>query len=320
MKDDQAPVHQLDHAEPTVIHQNPEDMTILAQWLQRAMEQGPKFWLLVAGALVAVSGLAFLTSGLAVGKADGADAWGALNQAKTVEDRIKIADAHPKTAVAGWARLLSAREEYDYGVDDLTTPGKKELAGPRLKKALDLFLQVANDAEKDSSQALGGLFGAARTLEARNELPEAIEQYKKVVEKFPDSPEAAQSRLLIKALAEPVNQAFYKELYAYTPPATPPANPGTIPGLGGIGAPGSLLSPPSSLGIGTPPATTKAALPDMTPPAGLDAPPASNAPAPAVEPPSDAAKKAEVPPLATTPPGAESPKAEVPPVSPAPPK
>ena len=306
MKDEHAPVHQLEHAEPTVIHHPEEDMTVLARWLRRGMDQGPRFWLLMGGAVVALIAVATIASGLAASKSAGSEAWVELTQAKTAEERIKIADAHANTPVAGWAKLLSAQEEYANGVDDLTTPGKKELAGPRLKKALELFQQVAKQAPPDSSQALGGMFGAARTLEARNELPEAIEQYKLVAGKFPNSPEARQSLALAKALEEPLNVQFYKELYAYKPPAT--GGTGTGVGLGG---PGSPLSPPSNFGFGP---ASKSFAPDAIVPPGLDAPPPSTAPIPASElPKGDATKKDETPaPTTPTPAPADAPKSETP--------
>jgi hypothetical protein len=307
MKDENAPVHQLDHAEPTVIHHPEEDMTILARWLQRGMEQGSRFWLLLTGVVAALVAIAAISGGLVAGKSTGSEAWSELTQAKTLEERLKIADAHPNTPASGWAKLVAAQEEYSNGVDDLTTPGRKELAGPRLAKALKLFQDVANEAGNDTSRAVGGLFGAARTLEARNELDEAIKQYKLVAEKFPNTPEARQSLVLVKALDEPLNRLFYKELYAYKPPTNSAAP------LGGLGGPGSLFSPPN-FGVGQPP---KSFLPEMmTPPAGLDAPPPSNTPVPTLEPPkSEATKKVEAPATATPPPA----KAEVPPETPAPP-
>ena len=302
MKDEHPPVHQLEHAEPIVIHHPEEDMTILARWLQRAMDQGPKFWLLVVGAVAALILVSTIAGGLAASKSAGSEAWSELTQAKTVEERIKIAEAHPNTPVATWAKLLSAEEEYANGVDDLTSPGKKELAGPRLKKALDLFQQVAKEAPPNTPQALGGMFGAARTLEARNELPEAIEQYRLVATKFPGAPEAKQALALVKALEEPTNVQFYKELYAYKPPATP-ASPGTGPG-----GPGSFLPPPLDFG-----APRKSFLPDMTAPQGIDAPPPSTGPTPAPEAPkADATKKDEAPAPSTTATPADVPKAEVP--------
>ena len=302
MKDEHPPVHQLEHAEPIVIHHPEEDMTILARWLQRAMEQGPKFWLLVGGAVAALVLIAVIASGLSAGKSAASEAWSELTQAKTVEERIKIADAHPNTPVAGWAKLLSAEEEYANGVDDLTTPGKRESAGPRLKKALDLFQQVAKEAPANTSQALGGMFGAARTLEARNELPEAIEQYRLVATKFPNTPEAKQALALAKALEEPTNVQFYKELYAYKPPAAPTSS--------GLGGPGSLIPPPANFDFGP---STKSFLPDMNVPQGLDAPPPSTGPTPAAEPPKgEATRKDEIPAPSTPAPPADAAKAEAP--------
>jgi hypothetical protein len=321
MKDEQVPVHEHEHAEPTVIHHPEEDMTILARWLQHGMEQGSRFWLLVGGVVVALSAVAVLSSGLIAGKSTSSEAWVELTQAKTAEERLKIADAYPDLPVANWARLMSAEEEYTNGIDALTTPGKKELAGPRLKKALELFQQVAKEAPKDSSQALGGMYGAARTLEARNELPEAIEQYRLVASKFPKTPEAKQALALAKALEEPVNATFYKELYAYKPPPSPSA---------GIGGPGSLIPPPSSIG-GSPVPSLKSFIPDLPVPSGLDAPPPSTSPipapsttTPAIEPPKTEAPKTEAPKAEV--PKPEAPKTETPtppveaPKTPAPPK
>ena len=273
------------------------------------MEQGARFWLLLAGAVLVVVAVALLNGGLVAGKTSGNEAWSDLTQAKSVEERLKIAEAHPHTPAAGWAKLMSAQEEYAYGVEDLTTPGKKDTAGPRLAKALKLFQEVAGDAGKDISQAVGGLFGAARTLEARNELDEAIKQYKLVVERFPGTPEAKQSLALIKALEDPQNRMFYKELWAYKPPANPTPLP-TAP-LGGLGGADSLFSPPS-FGQGQP---SRSIFPANTaPPADLDAPPPSTAPVPALEPPKAEAPKKEEPPAGPTP------KAEPPANQPTPPK
>jgi hypothetical protein len=294
MKDEQIPVHQLDHAEPIVIHQPQEDMTVLARWLQRGMEQGIQFWLMVGGVIVILVALAVLTSGLAASRTTATQAWGELLQAKTVEDRLEVAKANPDTAVALWAKLLSAQEEYTYGVDDLTAGNRKETVGPRLSKALQLFQEVAKEAPKDSSQTLAALFGVARTLEARNELAEAIEKYRELATKFPNAPEAKQSLALAKALEEPINQQFYKELYTYKPPANP--SPG-----GGLGGPGSMfngLMPPTGPG-----AVGRPSLLDLPAPSDLDAPPTTTTPkvTPPAEAPKVEAPKTEMPKVETTP-------------------
>jgi tetratricopeptide (TPR) repeat protein len=284
----------LEHAEPTVIHNPEQDMTILARWLQRGMEQGSRFWLLLGGVIVVLFALAILSSGIMATKSTTNDAWIDLTQAKTVEDRLKIAEAHANTPVALWAKLQSAQEEYAYGIDDLTSGTRLTTAGPRLAKALKLFQEVAKEAPKDSSQMLGAMFGAARTLEARNELSLAIEQYRELATKFPNTPEAKQSLMLAKALEEPVNIQFYKELYAYKAPTN------ALPG--GPGDPSSFLNgalPPLGSGAKSPGASFPV-------PPGLDAPPTTT---PTIPPPAET-PKAEAP--KTQAPKAETPKAEAP--------
>jgi len=194
MKDEPRPVHEHEHATPTVIHDPEEDMTILARWLQRGMEQGPKFWLLLIGSAVALLVVASLLGGLSMGTSANGQAWIDLIPAKTAEDQLKVARTHPNTPVADWARLQAAFEEYRSGLEALTDPKQRDLlAKTRLDKALELFRQVAKDAPKESPQSRGAAFGVARTLEARNDLAEAIKQYQFVVKAYPDSPEAKQS-------------------------------------------------------------------------------------------------------------------------------
>ena len=85
-------------------------------------------------------------------------------------------------------------------------------------------------------QARIAALGKARVLEMRNALPKAIEQYESVAKEWPDSPEAAEARRYAEALKDPQAAAFYKELYAYSPPTVtlPPEGTATFPpsGLG----------------------------------------------------------------------------------------
>jgi len=304
------PVHELDHAVPPVLH-HPEadDRTILARWLQRGIEKGPAFWALLGGAVVVVIALATLISGLAASRTTDPQAWVELMVAKTAEESLKVADAHPNSPLAETARLQAANRKYGEGFDALTNPAQRDIAGPRLEKALELYREVARGAAEGSPNAPIAAFGVARTLEARNELPEAIKQYREVAKKYPGTPEAARSEVLAKALEDPQNVEFYKQLYAYKPPATP-----TAPGLS--------VPPPKIPGmdslLGTPPGLdpTKPILPDLkgTGPLDIDPPPVSTTPNPgATPPPTPTPTPAPAPTPAA--PGAESkaePKAELP--------
>ena len=120
--------------------------------------------------------------------------------------------------------LRAANEYYNTAMGDL--PNNRDVAVSNLRKALDLLEQIVQEASKDSYQARAALIGKARCLEARNELAKAIEQYELVAKNWPDSPEAEQAKQTRRALKKPDAAAFYKELYAYSPPKV------TLPPLG----------------------------------------------------------------------------------------
>lgn len=280
--DDPRPIRELEPP-PTAPRPVEEEPTILARWLYRALEQGPIFWVALGGLAVVMTGISVVTSSLMAAKSVTGQAWIDLVPAKSAEDQLKIADANPKTPVADWARLQAAYEEYRVGLEDLTAPGKRESAGPRLKRALDLFAQVAKDAPKESPQSRGAAFAVARVLEARNELPEAIKQYRLVAETWKDTPEARQAATLARTLEDPETVQFYKELYAskvgaadISPPIALPDIPPPPP-VGPGGKPLDLIVPGSS-------AAGKSFLPSQLGPAGIDPPPATTTPTPAPAP------------------------------------
>ena len=297
--DDPRPIGELEPP-PNANTRVDDDPTILARWLYRAYGQGPIFWVILGGLGVAFLGLTFIVSSLSAAKSVTSEAWFGLIPAKTAEDQLKIADANPRTPVADWARLQAAYEEYRTGLDDLTTAGKRESAGPRLKRALDLFSQVAREAPKDAPQSRGAAFAVARVLEARNELPEAIKQYRLVAETWKDSPEARQSLALAKNLEDPTSVQCYKDLYTAKP---------------GLGLGGTDLIPPMPTPVTAPGAKPidlipggsnagKSFLPpDVLGPAGIDPPPTSAPlnPGPATPPATPPATKAEIPPAIPAP-------------------
>jgi len=75
--------------------------------------------------------------------------------------------------------------------------------------------------------------GKARTLEIRNELPKAIDQYRLVAKQWPGSPEAEEAQQIADKLQGPQAAAFYKELYAYSPTkmTLPPLSTENLPDL-----------------------------------------------------------------------------------------
>jgi hypothetical protein len=247
--------HQFDHQVPTVIHDPEENMMLLARWTHRAMKNQTRFWGTIIGIVAGVLAIVVVSNLLMNRNSGRADLWSKLETAKSPADRLQVAEDNPNSPVATWAKLQAATEFYNQGFSDL--PNNRDVALPNLKKALDLFDDVARQAPSDSPQARAAALGKARTLEARNELSKAIEQYRLVEKTWPDSAEASLAKQMAAELEKPGAAAFYKELYAYSPTkVTLPAGgtqdfnfpPGLDPGAGLLnpdsGAGGSLLTRP----------------------------------------------------------------------------
>jgi hypothetical protein len=227
-------------------------MMLLARWAHRAMLNPARFWGIVGGSVAAILVLVVLFSARSSSSSSAADVWSRLDAVKNADDEVKIAKEHPGTPAASWALLQGASRMYKTGVDDL--PNNRDVALQNLKKAIDLFDEAAKSVTKDSPVAQAAAFGKARALEARNELPKAVDQYRLVAETWPDSPEAAQAKAQAEALQKPDAAAFYKELYSFTPTKVtlPPSGTETfdipeIPGLGGSTGLDNLLLPSTGL-------------------------------------------------------------------------
>jgi len=247
--------HQFDHQVPTVIHDPEENMMLLARWTHRAMKNQTRFWGTIIGVVAAVLAIVVVSNLLMNRNSQRADLWSKLETAKSPADRVQVAEDNPSSPVATWAKLQAATDFYNQGFGDL--PNNRDVALPNLKIALDLFEDVARQAPADSPQARAAALGKARTLEARNELSKAIEQYRLVEKTWPDSAEASLAKQMAAELEKPGAAAFYKELYAYSPTKVtlPPGGtqdlsfpPSLDPGAGlfnpDSGAGGSLLTRP----------------------------------------------------------------------------
>jgi hypothetical protein len=208
--------HQLDHAVPTVIHHPEEKMTDLGRWTHRVLQEPKKIstWALTiaAIALAIVAGWSYAMRG----RATSTEVWTKLDTAITPESRVEVAKEYTKAAVSTWALLQAAGQYFEDAMKEM--PNNREVAWPNLGKAVALYDQVARQAPKNSFQARIAALGKARSLEARNELSKAIEQYELVAKAWPESPEGEQAKQLALAVKSPEAAAFYKELYAYSPP------------------------------------------------------------------------------------------------------
>jgi tetratricopeptide (TPR) repeat protein len=237
--------HQFDHVVPTVIHHPEEQMTALGRLVHHVLQDPKKFstWALsLALGVLAIVVIWNLTTGKQI---KSSEAWTKLETAKKAEERLDVAKEFPDSPASTWALLQAANDYYNLALADL--PNNRDVALPLSKKALDLFDRVASEAPKDSFQARAAAMGKARSLEARNELAKAIEQYELVAKNWPGTPEADQAKQIALALQAPEAAGFYKELYAYSPTkiTLPPLEKETLdlPSTG-VNPPSDRLTPP----------------------------------------------------------------------------
>ncbi len=297
------PRHEFEHVEPTVIHHPEEDMTALARATRHVLDAPGKRLMPIVAVVVGVLAAVFLWN--LAGSTASVDSvvWAKLEAAQKSEDLLAIAKENPGTTAATWALYRAAGDFFNQGLLDM--PNNRDVALPLFKRALDLYDQVTSETAKESPIARAAALGKARTLEARNELAKAIEQYRLVAKTWPKTPEADEATAQAALLEKPEATAYYKELYAYKPTRfTLPSEPADV-----------MKGMPSS-------ADLPAALRDAFPSSSVDLPalgsqtirvepapspaPAPKAGTPKIETPKIETPKSEMPKTAT--PKAETPK------------
>jgi hypothetical protein len=216
--------HQFDHEVPTVIHHPEEKMTALARLTHRVIKNPGKYATWALGILAVLLAITAASNWTSSTRSKSSQLWTSLDTAKKPEDLTDAVKSDPNTVASEWVLLRAANEYYNTAMGDF--PNNREVAVSNLSKALALFEKISAKAPKDSYQARAALIGKARCSEAGNELGKAIEQYELVAKNWPDSPEAEQAKRLAEALKKPEAAAFYKELYAYSPPKV------TLPPMG----------------------------------------------------------------------------------------
>ena len=240
--------HQFDHEVPTVIHHPEEKMTALARLTHRVILDPGKYVTWALGILAIVLAIVFAANWTS----SAAPRLRRFGPSSIPRPSRRTWPRPPKNTPARplpqWALLHAANEYYTTAMGDL--PNNRDVAISNVKRALDLYEQVAKEAPKDSFQARAALFGKARCLEARNELAKAIEQYELVASTWPGFARSRASEETRRSLKKPEAAAFYKELFAYSPPKV------TLPPLGNerLNFPGRSTRRRPRPAKGTPPA------------------------------------------------------------------
>ena len=267
MKHEPPPIRTHSDVDPpaTVIHHYEEDQTLLAKWLQKAMSKGASFWMLAAGTAAVIFAVGYLISGLTSGKSANARAWEQVILAGSAEDFQRVAASEGETAAGRWAALSAASRRYREALNKL--PADRDGAAPLLTQALEDFRAIVDDPKADDTLRRLAMVGIARSLETREDLPDAIAEYEKIAKAWPDTDEGKSAAKRADRLKTPEAIAFYKKFNAYKPrPASttigprgtnrlefPPGHPDPFgpmipaPSLTGRGVPAGNVPSPGEL-------------------------------------------------------------------------
>jgi tetratricopeptide (TPR) repeat protein len=190
------------------------------------------------------------------GGSDDSRAWSDLaaafrNPDATAEDFADVAELHPGTKAAAWAKVHEAEARLDSGIQSLFSD--KEGAARDLEDAQKAFETVLEQRDAGSELNARALYGLAKTLEAgsKGDVEPALERYEQVVDQYPGSVYEGLARQRVEALKSPDAAAFYKWFATAKPalrdpltrPQDRPTSPFAPPGTSGpaLGAPGGSV-------------------------------------------------------------------------------
>ncbi len=158
----------------------------LVRWLQELFETvkgGPSrntwIFLGVAGAIVGIWFIWWYTSTTATQR--DSELWLQVDQATSLDDLKKVADANRGTTVGSVAEMQMARIKLREGLGEIYRDSKK--AHEQLQEAAGTFEKVAGQFEGISLLSQEALVGAGEAREATGEFDKARELYQRVIKK-----------------------------------------------------------------------------------------------------------------------------------------
>jgi hypothetical protein len=146
-----------------------------------------------------------------------AAAWTSLDEALREENTFaldRVAEQYPHTNVAEWASLAAADLYLNEGCNQLFT--NKIAANVNLGRAADDYQSVL---EQTGSSLLRerATFGLARTFEAQNNLPKALEKYEQLVKDWSHGVYTAAAQQRIDDLNRRPTKEFYDWFAKFDP-------------------------------------------------------------------------------------------------------
>ena len=197
---------------------------VLAAWLAEKIEGvQPYSKAMLAVVIAAVAGyLAFTVSGWRSDREQAAG-WTAFFDARSLDDLGRIAEDYPNSQAGLWALLSAADGELASGTDLLFR--QREQAQESLESAVDKYLRVSQQATHPMLERRAR-FNIAQAYESLNNLDNAKEAYKVVVDTWPDSVLGKEAQRRLDDLNDPATEDFYTWFFESSPiiAQTPPVS------------------------------------------------------------------------------------------------
>lgn len=187
------------------LHENDLAQT-LEGWMRRIEPYSNQILIgVLVIAVVAVGGILWMRTSDSASEA----AWTQFVKAQAADDYLTVADDHPGTAVAMWAKLRAGEEYLNQGLQVATTD--KKTMEERLANAQQEFQEILQNSGAPEIVRERALFGLAVSRESLSggETQKAVEAYDELVRTYPNSRYARLAKERIEALKSEAAREFY---------------------------------------------------------------------------------------------------------------
>ena len=179
---------------------------ILDRWLKKVEPYSNQILVGILVATVVTLGVVFFSKS---NTSAAEEAWASFVSAESADDFATVADDHPNSDIAIWARLRAGELYLAQGMQTVVSDRKSTTE--RLEQAESSFndvLSAGTIPPRAREQALYGLAVVKETISDGNTQP-AIETYEALLEAFPDSRFTGLAKQRIEQLKSEDTQSFY---------------------------------------------------------------------------------------------------------------